>query len=144
MIKVLLPSLATALVAPARPLTVTPARLAPLQAGAVADAEKLKVAPKLESPPVDSSGTLPKVNGGIVIGTRKLAVVTGASSGLGLYGAVSLAKRGDDYVILACRNVERAERVVEPRPQPPIKSVKQGAQLGLFLEVRVVVGPGLY
>ena len=72
LIKVLLPSLATALVAPARPLTVTPARLAPLQAGAVADAEKLKVAPKLESPPVDSSGTLPKVNGGIVIGTRKL------------------------------------------------------------------------
>ena len=70
LIPVLLPSLATALVAPARPLTVTPARLAPLQAGAVADAEKLKVAPKLESPPVDSSGTLPKVNGGIVIGTR--------------------------------------------------------------------------
>ena len=97
LIPVLLPSLATALVAPARPLTVTPARLAPLQAGAVADAEKLKVAPKLESPPVDSSGTLPKVNGGIVIGTRKLAVVTGASSGLGLYGALSLAKRGDYY-----------------------------------------------
>ena len=111
LIPVLLPSLATALVAPARPLTVTPARLAPLQAGAVADAEKLKVAPKLESPPVDSSGTLPKVNGGIVIGTRKLAVVTGASSGLGLYGALSLAKRGDYYVILACRNVERAERI---------------------------------
>ena len=80
LIPVLLPSLATAWVAPARPRTVTPARLAPLQAGAVADAVKLKVAPKLESPPVDSSGTLPKVNGGIVIGTRKLAVVTGASS----------------------------------------------------------------
>ena len=29
----------------------------------------------------------------VVIGTRKLAVVTGASSGLGLYGAVSLATR---------------------------------------------------
>ena len=61
LIPVLLPSLATALVAPARPLAAAPARLAPLQAGAVADAEKLKVAPKLESPPVDSSGTLPKV-----------------------------------------------------------------------------------
>ena len=90
LIPVLLPSLATALVAPARPLAVSPARLAPLQAGAVADAEKLKVAPKLESPPVDSSGTLPKVNGGIVIGTRKLAVVTGGSVLLG--GATAQAR----------------------------------------------------
>ena len=136
LIKVLLPSLATALVAPARPLTVTPARLAPLQAGAVADAEKLKVAPKLESPPVDSSGTLPKVNGGIVIGTRKLAVVTGASSGLGLYGALSLAKRGDYYVVLACRNVERAERVAKEMGFPANSYTVIKCELGSFKSVR--------
>jgi NADPH:quinone reductase-like Zn-dependent oxidoreductase len=136
LIPVLLPSLATALVAPARPLTVTPARLAPLQAGAVADAEKLKVAPKLESPPVDSSGTLPKVNGGIVIGTRKLAVVTGASSGLGLYGALSLAKRGDYYVVLACRNVERAERVAKEMGFPANSYTVIKCELGSFKSVR--------
>ena len=136
LIPVLLPSLATALVAPARPLAVSPARLAPLQAGAVADAEKLKVAPKLESPPVDSSGTLPKVNGGIVIGTRKLAVVTGASSGLGLYGALSLAKRGDYYVVLACRNVERAERVAKEMGFPANSYTVIKCELGSFKSVR--------
>ena len=35
----------------------------------------------LESPPVDSTPEAPKVNGGIVVGIRKLVVVTGASSG---------------------------------------------------------------
>merc|ERR1719271_996721 len=98
--------------------------------------DKLKQAPKLESPPVDSSGTLPKVNGGIVIGTRKLAVVTGASSGLGLYGALSLAKRGDYYVVLACRNVERAERVAKDMGFPANSYTVIKCELGSFKSVR--------
>merc|ERR1719271_1508885 len=105
-------------------------------AGAGAVTDKLKVAPKLESPPVDSSGTLPKVNGGIVIGTRKLAVVTGASSGLGLYGALSLAKRGDYYVVLACRNVERAERVAKEMGFPANSYTVIKCELGSFKSVR--------
>jgi hypothetical protein len=105
-------------------------------AGTVANTDKLKQAPALESPPVDSTGTLPKVNGGIVIGTRKLAVVTGASSGLGLYGALSLAKRGDYYVVLACRNVERAERVAKEMDFPANSYTVIKCELGSFKAVR--------
>ncbi|KAH8044624.1 enoyl-(acyl carrier protein) reductase [Aureococcus anophagefferens] len=110
----LLAATANALLAPAR--VATAPRTAPLfstkslydkTVERKAGQEKLKVAPELESPPVDSTPEAPKVNGGIVIGTRKLVVVTGASSGLGLYGALSLAKKGGYYVILACRNTER-------------------------------------
>ena len=131
----LLPSLALALVAPARPLVRTTTRLSPLQAETVKEV-KLKQAPNLESPPVDSSKQAPKVNGGIVIGLRKLAVVTGASSGLGLYGALSLAKRGDYYVILACRNVERAERVAKEMGFPANSYTVLKCELGSFQSVR--------
>ncbi|EGB02436.1 hypothetical protein AURANDRAFT_68883, partial [Aureococcus anophagefferens] len=116
----LLAATANALLAPAR--VATAPRTAPLfstkslydkTVERKAGQEKLKVAPELESPPVDSTPEAPKVNGGIVIGTRKLVVVTGASSGLGLYGALSLAKKGGYYVILACRNTERANRIAK-------------------------------
>jgi len=106
------------------------------RAAATAEPEKLKQAPKLESPPVDSTPQLPKVNGGIVIGTRKLAVVTGASSGLGLYGALSLAKRGDYYVILACRNVQRATRIAKEMGFPSNSYTVLKCELGSFKSVR--------
>mmetsp|Transcript_3165 Transcript_3165/g.4396 ORF Transcript_3165/g.4396 Transcript_3165/m.4396 type:complete len:411 (+) Transcript_3165:70-1302(+) len=101
-----------------------------------ATAEPLKVAPKLESPPVDSSPQFPKVNGGILIGTRKLAVVTGASSGLGLYGALELAKSGDYYVILACRNVERAESIAQEMGFPKNSYTVLKLELGSLESVR--------
>eukprot|EP00608_Synchroma_pusillum_P006975 CAMPEP_0198430634 /NCGR_PEP_ID=MMETSP1452-20131203/14643_1 /TAXON_ID=1181717 /ORGANISM="Synchroma pusillum, Strain CCMP3072" /LENGTH=363 /DNA_ID=CAMNT_0044151075 /DNA_START=25 /DNA_END=1116 /DNA_ORIENTATION=- len=45
------------------------------------------------------------------VGTKKLAVITGASSGLGRATARSLIDRGDHFVVMACRDVEKAERV---------------------------------
>jgi protochlorophyllide reductase len=52
----------------------------------------------------------PKVLGGLKIGLRELAVVTGASSGLGLNCAATLAKSGKYFVVMACRDVEKAKR----------------------------------
>jgi hypothetical protein len=52
----------------------------------------------------------PKVLGGLNIGLRKLVVVTGASSGLGLNCAATLSKTGNYFVVMACRDVEKAKR----------------------------------
>ena len=52
----------------------------------------------------------PKVLGGVKIGLRKLVVITGASSGLGLATTISLAKTGKYHIIMACRDVEKAKR----------------------------------
>lgn len=98
--------------------------------------EKLKVAPKLESPPVDSSKQFPKVNGGLLIGTRKLVVVTGASSGLGLYGAYELAKSGEYYVVLACRNVERSTEIAKSMKFPSNSYTVVKLELGSLESVR--------
>lgn len=51
----------------------------------------------------------PKVLGGLKIGLRKLVVITGASSGLGLNCAVTLAKTGKYFVVMACRDVEKGK-----------------------------------
>lgn len=53
---------------------------------------------------------VPKVLGGIKIGTRKLTVITGASSGLGLNTAATLVKTGRHFVVMAVRDVEKAKR----------------------------------
>jgi protochlorophyllide reductase len=52
---------------------------------------------------------VPKVLGGLKIGLRKLVVITGASSGLGLNCAVTLAKTGKYFVVMACRDVEKGK-----------------------------------
>ncbi|KAJ8611196.1 hypothetical protein CTAYLR_003600 [Chrysophaeum taylorii] len=101
--------------------------------------KKLKQAPQLENPPVDSSTQFPKVNGGILIGTRKLVVVTGASSGLGLYGAYELAKSGEYYVVLACRNVEKAQKIASDMGFPPNSYTVMKLELGSFKSVRSFV-----
>ncbi len=53
---------------------------------------------------------MPKVLGGLKIGLRNLVVVTGASSGLGLNCAATLAKTGKYFVVMACRDVEKGKR----------------------------------
>jgi len=55
----------------------------------------------------------PKVLGGVKIGLRKLVVITGASSGLGLSCATTLAKTGKYFVILACRNTKKAKKLAK-------------------------------
>lgn len=42
---------------------------------------------------------------------KKIVIITGANSGLGLNTAIKIAKTSDEYkLILACRNVEKAEK----------------------------------
>lgn len=76
---------------------------------AVSSGEKRTVdkATKIYSP---ASKETPKVLGGVKIGLRKLVVVTGASSGLGLSCAETLAKNGKYFVVMACRDVEKGKR----------------------------------
>mmetsp|Transcript_32862 Transcript_32862/g.59267 ORF Transcript_32862/g.59267 Transcript_32862/m.59267 type:complete len:427 (-) Transcript_32862:384-1664(-) len=54
-----------------------------------------------------------KFLGGIKVGSRKLTVITGASSGLGLNTAVALSKTGRHFIIMAVRDVEKGNRVAE-------------------------------
>lgn len=41
------------------------------------------------------------------------AVVTGASSGVGLYTAKALTERDNWHVVMACRNLEKAKAAAE-------------------------------
>lgn len=55
---------------------------------------------------------VPKVAGGVKVGTRRIVVLTGASSGLGLAATKALVK--DDYfVIAAVRDPEKMDRVAK-------------------------------
>ena len=74
---------------------------------AVSSGEATSSSSKLYDP---KSKETPKVLGGVKIGLRKLVVVTGASSGLGLSAAESLAKKGNYFVIMAVRDVEKGKR----------------------------------
>jgi hypothetical protein len=40
----------------------------------------------------------------------QIAVITGASSGVGLYAARALINKGNLHVVIACRDIDRAER----------------------------------
>ena len=43
---------------------------------------------------------------------QSTAIVTGASSGVGLYAAKALAERGW-HVVMACRNIPKTEKVAQ-------------------------------
>jgi len=60
-----------------------------------------------------TTAELPKVLGGLKIGTRKLVVVTGASSGLGLACTKALANKGGYYVICAVRDPAKMDAVAK-------------------------------
>ncbi len=57
-----------------------------------------------------NSKETPKVLGGVKIGLKKLVVITGASSGLGLATTIALAKTGKYHIVMACRDIEKAKR----------------------------------
>ena len=44
---------------------------------------------------------------------KSTAIITGASSGVGLYGAKALAEKGNWHVIMACRNIEKAKQAAK-------------------------------
>lgn len=69
--------------------------------------EKTELPQKLYFPKQKES---PKVLGGLKVGLRKMVVITGASSGLGLSASLALAKTGNYFVIMACRDIEKAKK----------------------------------
>lgn len=93
---------------------------------------------------------MPKVLGGLKIGLRELVVITGASSGLGLNCAATLAKTGKYFVVMAVRDVEKAKRgkyVLRMRSNvachvAPYNNNSRGA-LPFFLNVDSRPGNGL-
>ncbi len=45
--------------------------------------------------------------------TKKVAVITGASSGLGLNTTIALARSGDWHIVMACRDFSKAVKAAE-------------------------------
>eukprot|EP00547_Thalassionema_nitzschioides_P016570 CAMPEP_0194243824 /NCGR_PEP_ID=MMETSP0158-20130606/9714_1 /TAXON_ID=33649 /ORGANISM="Thalassionema nitzschioides, Strain L26-B" /LENGTH=419 /DNA_ID=CAMNT_0038979145 /DNA_START=25 /DNA_END=1284 /DNA_ORIENTATION=- len=78
----------------------------------------------------------PKVLGGLKIGLRKLVVVTGASSGLGLNAAATLAKTGRHFVVMAVRDIEKAKKVAKKMDMPEGSYVVMKLELGSLQSVR--------
>jgi len=77
-----------------------------------------------------------KVLGGLKIGTRKLTVITGASSGLGLNCAAALSKTGRHFVVMACRDVEKGKAVAKEMNMPENSYVVMKLELGSLQSVR--------
>jgi protochlorophyllide reductase len=77
-----------------------------------------------------------KVLGGLKIGTRKLTVITGASSGLGLNCAAALSKTGRHFVVMACRDVEKGKAVAKEMNMPDNSYVVMKLELGSLQSVR--------
>ncbi|MEC4819092.1 MAG: protochlorophyllide reductase [Scytonema sp. PMC 1069.18] len=71
---------------------------------------------------------------------RKLTVViTGASSGVGLYAAKALAQTGHWYVVMACRNLEKAEAAAKSVGMPQDSYTIMHIDLGSLDSVRQFV-----
>jgi protochlorophyllide reductase len=77
-----------------------------------------------------------KYLGGVKIGNRKLTVITGASSGLGLNCAATLAKTGRHFVVMAVRDVEKGKRVAKEFGMPEGSYVVMKLELGSLQSVR--------
>jgi len=77
-----------------------------------------------------------KFLGGVKIGNRKLTVITGASSGLGLNCAATLAKTGRHFVVMAVRDVEKGKRVAKEFGMPDGSYVVMKLELGSLQSVR--------
>jgi len=58
----------------------------------------------------DGKKEMAPIWGGLRVGTRRIVVVTGATSGLGLWCTKALADKGDYFVICAVRNPEKMDR----------------------------------
>mmetsp|Transcript_11046 Transcript_11046/g.31723 ORF Transcript_11046/g.31723 Transcript_11046/m.31723 type:complete len:421 (+) Transcript_11046:270-1532(+) len=84
----------------------------------------------------NKSKEIPKVLGGVKIGLRKLVVVTGASSGLGLNCAATLAKTGKYFVVMACRNVEKGKKVAKQLNMPENSYTVMKLELASLQSVR--------
>jgi len=78
----------------------------------------------------------PKVLGGLKIGLRELVVVTGASSGLGLNTAAALTKSGKYFVVMAVRDIKKANKVAKKMKFPEGSYTVMKLELGNLQSVR--------
>mmetsp|Transcript_34394 Transcript_34394/g.71616 ORF Transcript_34394/g.71616 Transcript_34394/m.71616 type:complete len:430 (-) Transcript_34394:344-1633(-) len=78
----------------------------------------------------------PKVLGGLKIGLRKLVVVTGASSGLGLWCAKALLDTNRYFVVLAVRDVEKMKKVAKEMNFPDGSYTAMKLELASLQSVR--------
>lgn len=69
---------------------------------------------------------------------KPTVVITGASSGVGLYAAKALVKRGW-HVVMACRNLEKAESAAKSLGMPPDSYTLMHIDLGSLESVRKFV-----
>ncbi|WP_317134526.1 protochlorophyllide reductase [Leptolyngbya sp. 7M] len=69
---------------------------------------------------------------------QKTVVITGASSGVGLYAAKALTKRGW-HVVMACRNLEKAEKAAQSVGMPAGSYTIMHIDLGSLASVRQFV-----
>jgi protochlorophyllide reductase len=69
---------------------------------------------------------------------RSTVIVTGASSGVGLYAAKSLAAR-DCFVVMACRDLDKAKRVAREQGIAPDRHALLPIDLGSQQSVRAFV-----
>ena len=70
---------------------------------------------------------------------QKTAIVTGASSGLGLYTTKALVDRGDYHVVMAVRNVAKAEEAARELGFPADAYTIMELELGDLKSVRAFV-----
>ncbi|MEQ8753476.1 MAG: protochlorophyllide reductase [Coleofasciculus sp. G1-WW12-02] len=70
---------------------------------------------------------------------KSTVVITGASSGVGLYAAKALAQRGTWHVVMACRNLEKAQNAAQEVGIPQDSYTIMPIDLGSLESVRQFV-----
>lgn len=78
----------------------------------------------------------PKILGSVKAVGKDIVVVTGASSGLGRNCAAALAKKGNYFVIMACRDTEKAKKVAMEEGMPENSYTTMKLELGNLQSVR--------
>lgn len=78
---------------------------------------------------------VPKVAGGITVGFRKVVVITGASSGLGLSAAKKLVQEGY-FLIAAVRDTDKMKKVASEQGIPEKSFVAMRLELGSLQSVK--------
>lgn len=96
---------------PARPRV--PGAGSIVQQSRIGEAMMVASMPSKPADKIYKSSETPKFLGGLLIGTRKLVVVTGASSGLGLAATKALVKTGKYYVICGVRDPKKMDEVAK-------------------------------
>ena len=148
----LLPAVCSAYVPLAPPSGLAPARTAVRMGTAPLAVLRQR---ETEEQPVEQQlydrAEAPKVAGGLVVGTKRIVVITGASSGLGLSATRALISQGGYFIVAAVRDTKkmdalakemglsRADYVAMKLELASLRSVKDFVRnLKLFLPARPI------